>query len=258
MSPNQIEKTRGSGAKITAMRKVGTDPDGESGGGSGGSGGGKDGSGGLFNEKDAEKALISIDPQRIGKGRKEATNSVLESRQELSSLGVHPKAIDDILTKALIRGQAKTDWTNDSIEFQPDVFQRTVDEGVQNALNGTYVKYGIKEPIDATKAKAFLDKRKSTNAASNAVLPPVVADGVTATPTTSVLPKPIKSSIGQGPTLLDNKNAGVDAAVNDLKKQKSIYNAEKVRTMYFNMDADERAYFEKKYDDIYERAIVYK
>jgi len=150
---------------------------------SGGDGTTKKSSGGLAKPDELNAAIAKIDLQHIGKGRKEAIDAVAEVRKELTALGLHPKVIDDILTKAVESGSAKTDWTGDSIEFQPRLFQDTVNIGISSALAGDYNKYGIINAVDVEKAEAWKIKNSlkptdnnSNNANANnknTVLPPV-------------------------------------------------------------------------------------
>lgn len=271
MSPNKIEEARGKGAKITAMRKVGTDPDGESGGGSGGSGGS-----GKASTK-YENGVLSIGGVRIpdqdatlfgmhiaGRGDTRTTASTVEN---LLGLGYKAKNVQEAIDKQSLDMDNKLSVDNVDNVLPPMQLEDGTVLPASTAL-AIQEKLGKDLIVDSKGKLAFSGAKRSLTKddlkelgfaeRSGVVLPPVTAEGITATPTTSVLPKPVKSDVGQGTTLLANKGAGVDAAVNDLKNKKSIYNAEKVRSMYFNMDADERAYFEKKYDDIYERAILNK
>ena len=275
MSPNKIEEARGKGAKITAMRKIGTDPDGESGGGSGGSGGD-----GKASTK-YENGVLSVGGVRIpdqdaslfgihiaGRGDTRTTARTVEN---LLGLGYKAKNIQEALDKQNLDMDNKLSVDNVDNVLPPMQLEDGTVIPASTALS-IQEKLGKDLIVDSKGKLAFSGAKRSLTKddlkelgfaeRSGAVLPPEGAGGVLgapgATPTPTVLPKPTQSSIGQGTTLLANKNAGVDAAVNDLKKQKSIYNAEKVRAMYFNMDSDERAYFEKNYGDIYERAIVRK
>lgn len=269
MSPNQIEKTRNSGAKITAMRKVGTDPDGESGGG------GSSGSGGSKVSAKYENGILNIGGVAIpdqdaslfglhiaGRGDTRTTAKTVEN---LLGLGYKPKTVQEAIGKQSLDLDNKLDIDNVDSVLPP---MQLADGTVMPASTALAIqeKLGKDLIVDSKGKLAFSGAKRALTKddlkelgfaeRSGVVLPPVTVDGITTTP--SVLPKPVKSDIGQGTTLLANKGAGVDAAVNDLKKQKSIYNAEKVRAMYFNMDLDERAYFENKYGDIYERAILNK
>lgn len=271
MSPNKIEEARGKGTKITAMRKVGTDPDGESGGGSGGSGGG-----GKASTK-YENGVLSIGGVRIpdqdatlfgmhiaGRGDTRTTASTVEN---LLGLGYKAKNVQEAIDKQSLDMDNKLSVDNVDNVLPPMQLEDGTVLPASTALS-IQEKLGKDLIVDSKGKLAFSGAKRSLTKddlkelgfaeRSGVVLPPVVTDGITATTTPTVLPKPTQSSIGQGTTLLANKNAGVDAAVNDLKNQKSIYNAEKVRAMYFNMDTDERAYFEKRYGNIYERAIVGK
>ena len=271
MSPNKIEEARGKGAKITAMRKVGTDPDGESGGGSGGSGGGGKAStkyengvlsvgGVLIPDQDASLFGAHI----AGRGDTRTTARTVEN---LLGLGYKAKNVQEALDKQSLDMDNKLSVDNVDNVLPPMQLEDGTVLPASTALS-IQEKLGKDLIVDSKGKLAFSGAKRSLTKddlkelgfaeRSGVVLPPVVTDGITATTTPTVLPKPTQSSIGQGTTLLANKGAVVDAAVNDLKNQKSIYNAEKVRAMYFNMDSDERAYFEKKYGDIYERAIVSK
>ena len=271
MSPNKIEEARDKGAKITAMRKVGTDPDGESGGGSGGSGGGGKAStkyengvlsvgGVLIPDQDASLFGVHI----AGRGDTRTTARTVEN---LLGLGYKAKNVQEALDKQSLDMDNKLSVDNVDNVLPPMQLEDGTVLPASTALS-IQEKLGKDLIVDSKGKLAFSGAKRSLTKddlkelgfaeRSGVVLPPVVTDGITATTTPTVLPKPTQSSIGQGTTLLANKGAGVDAAVNALKNQKSIYNAEKVRAMYFNMDSDERAYFEKKYGDIYERAIVSK
>lgn len=271
MSPYMIEEARGKGAKITAMRKVGTDPDGESGGGSGGSGGGGKAStkyengvlsvgGVLIPDQDFSLFGMHI----FGRGDTRTTARTVEN---LLGLGYTAKNVQEALAKQSLDMDNKLSVKNVDGVLLPMQLEDGTVLPASTALS-IQEKLGKDLIVDSKGKLAFSGAKRSLTKddlkelgfaeRSGVVLPPVVTDDITATTTPTVLPKPTQSSIGQGTTLLANKGAGVDAAVNDLKNQKSIYNAEKVRAMYFNMDSDERAYFEKKYGDIYERAIVSK
>ena len=280
MSPNQVEKTRNSGAKITAMRVIGTDPDGESGGGNGGSGGGNKAS------TKYENGVLSIGGVRIpdqdatlfgmhiaGRGDTRTTAKTVEG---LLGLGYKAKNVQEALDKQSLDMDNKLDVSNVDSVLPP---MQLADGTVMPASTALVIqeKLGKDLIVDSKGKLAFSGAKRSLTKddlkelgfaeRGGVVLPPSssAVNEVLGTPgastTSTVLPTPAQaqpSIYGQGTTLLANKSAGVDAAVNALKNQKSIYNAEKVRTMYFNMDTDERAYFEKRYGNIYERAIVGK
>ena len=227
MSPNQIEKARNSNAKITAMRKVGTDPDGEAGGGGGSSGGS-----GKASTK-YENGVLNIGGVRIpdqdaslfglhitGRGDTKTTANTVEN---LLGLGYKANNIQEALDKQSLDMDNKLDVSNVDSVLPPmqladgTVMPASTALAIQEKLGkdlivdnkGKLAFSGAKRALtkDDLKELGFAER-------GGVVLPPEGANGVFGAPATTVLPKPVQPSIyGQGQDLAAKIKAEEDKLV---------------------------------------------
>ena len=219
MSPNKIEEERKKGAKITAMRKVGTDPDGESGGGSGGSGGGSKAS------TKYENGVLSIGGVRIpdqdatlfgmhiaGRGDTRTTARTVEN---LLGLGYKAKNVQEALDKQSLDIDNKLSVDNVDNVLPPMQLEDGTVLPASTALS-IQEKLGKDLIVDSKGKLAFSGAKRSLTKddlkelgfaeRGGVVLPPEGTDGVLgapgATTAPTMLPKPTQPSIyGQGQDL---------------------------------------------------------